>query len=95
LSDQLSNKINQLSAAVSNSDLWGNLSLRANILREACPKNLQVLLGLETIVKRIPENYAKAIFAAYLASRYVYKCGFSETPEFSFFGFIQNYMKNE
>jgi len=43
--------------------------------------------------QRVPENYVRAIFGAYLASRYVYQHGLSAN-EFAFFEFMQNYLKN-
>mmetsp|Transcript_5048 Transcript_5048/g.7107 ORF Transcript_5048/g.7107 Transcript_5048/m.7107 type:complete len:1008 (-) Transcript_5048:48-3071(-) len=95
LSDTVSAKINELSAALSHSELWDNHKLRAKVLTAACPKNLLDLLGLDTILKRIPENYARAIFGTYLASRYVYKCGISANPEFSFFNFISQELKED
>ena len=67
LSDIVSNKINHLSSAISTSDLWNNSQLRKIILSEACPKQLLNLLGLETILSRIPESYGRAMFGCYLA----------------------------
>jgi len=93
LSDVVSNKINDLSSAISTSDLWENTHLRNIVLSEACPKQLLSLLGLGTIVPRIPEAYGRAMFGCYLASRYVYNCGLSATPEFAFFDFLQTYLK--
>jgi len=95
LSDIVSNKINQLSGALSTSDLWDNIQLRHTVLSEACPKQLLNLLGLETIVARIPESYGRAMFGCYLASRYVYTCGLSSTPEFAFFDFLSTYLKKK
>jgi glutamate dehydrogenase len=74
--------------------LWNtNPELRKKVLTEACPRNLLALLGLETLLQRVPETYTRAIFAAFLASRYVYHADHSASPEFSFFHFITNYMK--
>jgi hypothetical protein len=42
--------------------------------------------------QRVPEVYTKAIFSAYLASRYVYKHGIAAN-EFAFFEFMQPYLK--
>ena len=55
LSDTVSNRINELSASLYESDLWNNLQLRKNVLEEAIPLTLQKLLGLDVIVQRIPE----------------------------------------
>jgi glutamate dehydrogenase len=94
LSDTLSNKINELSSAISTSELWtSNTELRNKVLQEACPRNLLQLLGLETLLQRVPETYARAIFSSFLASRYVYQADLSASPEFSFFHFISSYLK--
>eukprot|EP01119_Soliformovum_irregulare_P017228 TRINITY_DN507_c0_g1_i1.p1 TRINITY_DN507_c0_g1~~TRINITY_DN507_c0_g1_i1.p1 ORF type:complete len:1023 (-),score=385.85 TRINITY_DN507_c0_g1_i1:36-3032(-) len=93
LSDIISNKINSLSTSISNSDLWDNVELRKTVLTKSIPKTLTELLGMEILVSRIPEIYARAMFGCYLASRYVYTCGLTETPEFSFFNFLQVFMK--
>ena len=49
-------------------------------------------LGFETVIERVPENYLKSIFGAYLASRYVYQYGLSST-DFGFFEFMSDYAK--
>jgi len=94
LSDVISNKINELRTSLSNSDLWDNMQLRQTVLSSACPKKLLELVGMQKIMERIPENYARAMFGTYLASRYVYSCGLSMTPEFTFFNFINQYLRN-
>jgi glutamate dehydrogenase len=91
LTDQVSAKINQLNQFVAKSNLWDHESLRMVILSHAIPKTLQNLVGLDTILKNAPENYIKAIFSAYLASRYVYKHGI-QANEFAFFDFMQPYV---
>jgi len=93
LSDIISNKINDLSSAISEAELWNNITLRKKVLSEACPKNLLKLVGLPAFMERVPENYLRAVFGTFLASRYVYGVGISLTPEFSFFNFIHEYLK--
>jgi glutamate dehydrogenase len=88
LSDLLSNKINELSLAIQNSAMWDKEQLRNFVLSLGIPKKLRDLLGLQTIIQRIPQAYSKAIFGSVLASRYVYECGLSSTPEFSFYDFV-------
>jgi len=51
---------------------------------------IQLIGGVEHMWSRVPENYLRAIFGAYLGSRYVYKYGM-ETREFDFFDFVQPY----
>eukprot|EP01100_Stratorugosa_tubuloviscum_P012936 TRINITY_DN628_c1_g3_i1.p1 TRINITY_DN628_c1_g3~~TRINITY_DN628_c1_g3_i1.p1 ORF type:complete len:1261 (-),score=653.88 TRINITY_DN628_c1_g3_i1:144-3926(-) len=91
ITDKLSNKINQLTDAIQQSSLWSNTELRRKVLSEALPKLLLDQLGLETILKRIPESYAKSLFSTYLASRYVYQMGLS-AHELVFFNFMQKYI---
>eukprot|EP01102_Stenamoeba_stenopodia_P010931 TRINITY_DN3333_c0_g1_i1.p1 TRINITY_DN3333_c0_g1~~TRINITY_DN3333_c0_g1_i1.p1 ORF type:complete len:1413 (-),score=426.56 TRINITY_DN3333_c0_g1_i1:107-4300(-) len=93
LTDKVSDKINSLNDLIQDSSLWNNLNMRSKVLAEAIPRTLIDLLGLETILKRVPENYVRAIFGAYLASRYVYQHGLNAN-EFAFFEFMQNYLKN-
>jgi len=92
LSDELSKKINDLNDHIQTSPLWDNEKLRTRILSEACPKTLLDLVGIETIMKRVPESYMRAIFGSSLASRFVYECGIN-SPEFSFFTFVQKYIQ--
>ncbi|KAJ3222009.1 NAD-dependent glutamate dehydrogenase [Clydaea vesicula] len=70
LSDLLSYAILQLNAEIQTTTLWDNVELRRIVLTEAFPNLLLEKLGLETLLKRVPENYVKAIFGSYLASRF-------------------------
>lgn len=92
LSDIISNKINSLNDKIRSSDLWQNKAIVNVVMKEALPKPLLEKLGLETIMKRVPDNYLGAIFSCYLASNYVYKFGL-EATEFDFFEFMQKYVK--
>lgn len=95
LSDQVSNKINELSLAIEKSDLWNNVELRRKVLVAACPKTLLDKFGLDSILSHVPENYARAMFGCYIASRYVYKCGLSTIPEFAFYNFMSDYVDSQ
>jgi len=91
IADQMSVKINALNVQIQNSKLWDNVGFRNLVLSEACPPVLiQLIGGVEHMWSRVPENYLRAIFGAYLGSRYVYKYGM-ETREFDFFDFVQPY----
>ncbi|EGC37734.1 NAD+ dependent glutamate dehydrogenase [Dictyostelium purpureum] len=89
LTDLISNKINSLNDSIQTSPLWDNIELRRKIVSAACPKVLLNLLGVDKIMERVPVPYVKAIFGAYLASRFVYQYGLS-SPEFAFYSFISN-----
>jgi hypothetical protein len=60
--DILSDKINSLNMACQTSELWEDVPLRHAVLSRAFPKSLQRLVGLETMIQRLPEDYLKAVF---------------------------------
>jgi len=89
LSDTLSLAITKLDEELQEyGALWNDDKLRLAIFREALPQTLQQTVGLENILKRVPEGYLKAIFGSYMASRFVYQHG--PTPsQFAFFEFMR------
>jgi len=91
LTDKVSDKINQMNDVIQESSLYKNRQLVLRVLSDFVPKCLQKLIGLEEIVKHVPDNYVKAIFGSQLASLYVYKHGLN-APEFGFFEFMQPYL---
>ncbi|KAJ3088057.1 NAD-dependent glutamate dehydrogenase, partial [Physocladia obscura] len=90
LSDSLSLGIIKLNEELQNTTLWENEALRRVVLAEAFPKLLVNKIGMDTLLKRVPEAYVKAIFGSYLASRFVYKHGI-EPSQFAFFEFLAPY----
>jgi len=91
LSDQLSWAITDLDEELQHSELWTNETIRYGVLRDALPALLLEKIGLETIVSRVPENYLRAIFGSYLASRFVYEFG-GQPSQFAFFDFMSKRM---
>ncbi|KAI9015996.1 Glutamate/Leucine/Phenylalanine/Valine dehydrogenase-domain-containing protein [Hyaloraphidium curvatum] len=87
LSDELSYAIVKLNEELRSTSLWGNVPLRNAVLKAALPKLLLNHLGLDTLLKRVPEAYMQAIFGAYLASRFVYEFGVSPS-QFAFFSYM-------
>ncbi|PLB35532.1 glutamate dehydrogenase (NAD(+)) [Aspergillus candidus] len=87
LSDKLSVAITKLDEELQNTELWDNVELRRSTLGSALPKLLLDKIGLDVILERVPENYLRAIFGSYLASRFVYEYG-SSPSQFSFFDFM-------
>ncbi|EHA23620.1 NAD dependent glutamate dehydrogenase [Aspergillus niger ATCC 1015] len=77
LSDRLSVAITQLDEELQKTELWDNVELRRSVLHDALPNLLLQKIGLDTILQRVPENYLRAIFGSYLASRFVYEYGSS------------------
>ena len=88
LTNELSEKITDLTVKVQTSRLWDNKALREQLLDMAIPDSLLGLLGRDTILQRLPESYTRAVFASQLASRFVYSAGL-QAPEFAFYEFVQ------
>jgi len=87
LSDTLSVAITKLDEELQKSELWHNETLRRSVLKDALPKLLREKIGLDTIIQRVPDNYLRAIFGSYLASRFVYEYGCNPS-QFAFFDFM-------
>ncbi|MFA6507957.1 MAG: hypothetical protein WCT14_17785, partial [Treponemataceae bacterium] len=75
LSNSVSEKINRIADAVRESPLADEKELKERILTEYTPPRLLKLLGLETILARVPASYLKAIVAAKMATDFVYRRG--------------------
>ncbi|KAA8573164.1 hypothetical protein EYC84_003675 [Monilinia fructicola] len=93
LSDTISVAITKLDEELQTSDLWRDAKLRKSVLLDALPQLLLSKIGLETIMERVPENYLRAIFGSYLASRFVYEVG-SSPGQFAFFDFMSKRLAN-
>jgi glutamate dehydrogenase len=91
LSDTLSVAITKLDEELQKTDLWKDEKLRRSVLEDALPKLLREKIGLDLIIERVPENYLRAIFGSYLASRFVYEFG-SSPSQFAFFDFMSKRM---
>jgi len=90
LSDLLSDKINQTTDKIYRSPLYDNKPLRRTVIRNHCPRSLIDRVGMEEIMKRVPDMYLRSIFAAGLASSYVYTQGIS-AGEVEFFDYVSNF----
>lgn len=88
ISDELSVAIVKLNEQLQHTSLWDNEPLRRVVLQEAFPKLLLDKLGLDKLMKRVPENYIKAIFGSYMASR------FGELVVFNYFFVVKKYFTN-
>lgn len=89
LSNQLSERITDLSAKIQESSLWENAALREKVFADGFPEILLSKTPKEELLKRLPETYTRAFFASQLASRFVYAAGLS-APEFAFYEFVQS-----
>jgi glutamate dehydrogenase len=84
LSDKLSLAITTLDEELQHSELWDNERIRRSVLADALPNLLIEKIGLDTIIKRVPDSYLRAIFGSFLASRFVYEFG-SSPSQFAFY----------
>jgi glutamate dehydrogenase len=71
ISDELSNTLNNLQAELESSDLFDDVPSRKGVLRRAIPKTLVDKVGLDELLRRLPEPYQKALFSSWVASRFV------------------------
>jgi glutamate dehydrogenase len=90
VSDMISNRINELNAKLKSSGMWDNPALVREVLAEVAPKSLQNLLGIETIISRLPKSYLDATLSAHFASRFVYENGLAQ-DEFTLYRFLKRY----
>ncbi|KAF2487053.1 Glutamate/Leucine/Phenylalanine/Valine dehydrogenase-domain-containing protein [Neohortaea acidophila] len=91
LSDRLSEAITKMDEELQQTELWENVDLRRSVLEDALPPLLLRDIGLDKILERVPENYLRAIFGSFLASRFIYSMGISASPV-SFFAFMNHRM---
>jgi len=94
LTDKVSRKINELNDTIQASNLFDNTTIREIVLKAALPPTLLEKVRIEDVLKRVPENYTKAIFGAYLSATFIYSRGLSSN-EFSFFDFMRTLMENK
>jgi len=87
LTNMVSEKINRITDEVNNSDLPKNTRLRERIITEYTPNSLLTLVGLQNILKRVPESYLSAIVSTKIATRFVYTNGL-EANEVDFFNYV-------
>lgn len=71
ISDELSQTLNHLQAELEGSDLYDDIPSRNGVMRRAIPKTLVDLVGLETLLERLPEAYQRALFSSWVASHFV------------------------
>ncbi len=93
LSNRVSEKINKITDAVRASDLADNRRLVRAILEKYTPHVLDALVGVDTILKRVPNAYIRAIVATRIATRFVYSYGL-DAGEIDFYNFV-NFLLEE
>jgi glutamate dehydrogenase len=75
ISDELSTTLNNLQAELESSDLFDDVPSRRGVLGRAIPKTLVDKVGLDTLMKRLPDPYQRALFSSWVASHFIYKYG--------------------
>jgi len=92
ISDELSSTLNDLQAELESSDLFEDEASRRNVLARAIPETLVKKVGLDRLMKRLPEMYQRALFSSWVASHYIYEYGTTATPV-DFYHFIRRLEK--
>ncbi|KAF7293987.1 NAD-specific glutamate dehydrogenase [Mycena kentingensis (nom. inval.)] len=92
ISDELSSTLNNLQAELESSDLFDDVPSREGVIRRAVPKTLVDKIGLETLLKRLPEPYQRALFSSWVASHFIYKYGVNASSV-DFFHFARDLAK--
>jgi glutamate dehydrogenase len=92
ISDELSSTLNNLQAELESSDLFDDIPSMHGVLKRAIPKTLVDRIGLETLLKRLPESYQRALFSSWVASHFIYKYGVNGSSV-DFFHFARDLQK--
>lgn len=71
ISDELSSTLNALQAELEGSDLFEDVTSRRGVMRRAIPKTLVEKIGLDELLRRLPEPYQRALFSSWVASHFV------------------------
>lgn len=82
--------MNDLYDLITQTDFFDDMQLRRNILSEVIPKSLTKLLGIDTIMQRLPINYQKALFCKHIGAKYYYSCG-ANSNIYEFYKFMKKY----
>ena len=88
ISDQLSSTLNDLQAQLESSDLYDNLQSRKNVLSRAIPRTLVDKIGLDELMRRLPEQYQRAMWSAWVSSNYIYETGSLAATPVDFYHFF-------
>lgn len=88
LTDLISEKINRIKDAIAASGLFENKVLVKRVIAKGVPPVLVEKVGVDRILKRVPEAYLKALFASGLAGHYIYKYGL-DANEINFYEFLK------
>ena len=87
LSNMISKKINEITDSVHKSNLGQERGFVKKVVERYVPESLLRLIGIENLMKRVPENYLKAIVSTQIATEFVYQYGI-DGDEVDFYNFI-------
>ncbi|KAF4577409.1 NAD-dependent glutamate dehydrogenase [Pleurotus pulmonarius] len=93
ISDELSSTLNNLQAELEGSDLFDDLPSRRGVIQRAIPKTLVDQVGLDVLMKRLPEAYQRALFSSWVSSHFIYKYGVNASSV-DFFHFARDLAAN-
>jgi glutamate dehydrogenase len=71
ISDELSIKLNDMQTDLESADLFDDMASRRGVMSKAIPKTLVGRVGLDVLLKRLPEPYQRALFSSWVSSRFV------------------------
>jgi glutamate dehydrogenase len=89
ISTEMSQKLNELSEELEKTELYNQKRLRNAVMAQVFPQTLIKKIGLEQLIERIPEAYARSAFAAVVAASFVYLNG----PGASHVAFYEHLLK--
>jgi len=87
LTNEVSTRINDLTDAVTGSNFPDNGKLCRKIVTEYTPHCLLELVGIDTVMERLPDNYLRSIVATKIATGFVYTCGL-DADEVAFYNYV-------
>ncbi|MFC1744665.1 NAD-glutamate dehydrogenase domain-containing protein [Candidatus Riflebacteria bacterium] len=90
LSDMLSNKINRVTDDIAGSNIFSDRALLKKVCKAQIPSVLVEKLGIDELLKRLPDAYIRAMMATGLAHRFVYKYGL-DASEVDFFNYLKSF----
>ncbi|KAJ9105102.1 hypothetical protein QFC20_004388 [Naganishia adeliensis] len=80
ISDRLATALNDLQGELETSDLFNDEKSRRLVLRRAFPKTLVDKVGLDELLKRLPESYLRALWSVHVASSFIFSRGMDFSP---------------
>ncbi|MBW0499711.1 hypothetical protein O181_039426 [Austropuccinia psidii MF-1] len=90
ITDEIGKILVKLQNQLEESDLFDDLDNRRAVLKRAIPRTLIAQVGLDTLLKRLPESYQRSLFSSFVAYRYIFQYGLSASAV-DFFHFFSQF----